>query len=245
MVFFAGLALLLLPASALAGPAEEIATRAQHAHEAHCPEVAGTEDEGDAARAIVEVGGVWAELADVHDATGATWLLYWRGLLAQCIGQDARAVEALIGFVESGAEAEGMAAMVRNARKRLRRLAPDYSPPKRQRSVPSAEVRGRVAGGVALAVGAAGAGVGSSVGFGTLSNTHATLTGATHPAAEAESLVVTGDGQLAAGVGLAVGALAAGVAAGAVFGATAAKVEVAAGVAPLEDGLVLLVGGRW
>ena len=245
------LPLLLLPATGWAqGAAEEVAAKAQKVHEEYCAKVAGAGAEGDAARATVEVGEVWAAVADVHEATGATWLLYWRGLLAQCIGQEERAADALVKFLESDPTSEGLAAMARDARKRLGRLRPDYVVPKLKRSPPTPEQhrrRGQIAGGVVLALGAGGAGVGSGFGFVHLSATHATLTNARHTTAEVEGLLDQGDGQIAAGIGLALGAGAAVAASIAVLAraGTRPRVEVAVLAAPIAGGVALGLGGSW
>ena len=233
-----------------AGAAEEVASQAQRTHEEHCAQAAGVRDESHAALALAQVGTVWAEVARVHEATGATWLLYWRGLLAQCMGQNERAAEALVKFVESDPTSAGLAAMARDARGRLRRLRPEYAPPKPSRPAPTPEERqrsSRAAGGVVLALGAAGAGIGSGVGFAQFSTTRSVLFTALHPPSESEALIAQGDGQMAAGVALAVGA---GVAAAASIAALLGsrrprEAGVALVPAPVAGGVGLVVGGRW
>lgn len=247
------LALILaaLPTAAAAqGTAEAVASRAQRAHEEHCADAAGLASESDAALALAEVSTVWAEVAQVHEASGATWLLYWRGLLAQCIGQDERAAEALVAFVESDPTAEGLAAMARDARSRLKRLRPDYAPPKPARSEPSPEDRqrtGGVAGGIILALGAAGAGVGSGAGFAQFSATRDALFASRRSGAEGEALIAQGDGQIAAGISLAGGAGVAVVASIAALAGAGRSDEPAVSVlpVPVADGVVLVAGGRW
>jgi hypothetical protein len=252
--FLITIAIVLLPTAARAqSAAQDVAARASQVHAQYCAEVASTSDEGTAARGIVEVGEVWAEVAEVHAATGASWLLYWRGVLAQCIGQDERAAEALIGFVESSPEADGMNTMDRDARKRLSWLKPDYEPPqpvKPPRTPPTPEERaraGRIAGGLVLALGAAGAGAGSGFGFLSLSGTHLTLTTATHSTANVEGLLDQGDGQMAVGIGLAAGATVAAIASIATFVSAGKEPHVEAGLSavPLDGGVALVLGGRW
>ena len=242
--------LVALPSTAGAqSAAEEVAAKASQAHDTHCAEVAGTTDEGAAALAIGQVSAVWAEVTQVYEATGETWLMYWRGVLAQCLRQDDRAAEALVEFVESDTAAKGLAAMARDARKRLGRLLPDYVPPKPERPPPTPDDRqraSRTAGGILLALGAAGAGVGSGVGFGQVSATRSVAEGALHTRAEADALIVQGNGQVGAGVGLGVGAGVAAVASIAAFAAKGSvKVEVAVVPVPLTSGVVIAVGGRW
>ena len=243
--------LLLLPTTARAqDAAQDVAAKASQVHAQFCAAVAATSDEGTAARSIVEVGEVWAEVAEVHEATGATWLLYWRGLLAQCLNQDDRAIEALIGFVESNPEADGMGTMAKDARQRLSRLKPDYKPPQPVKPPQTPEERarsGRIGGGLVLAFSAAGAGAGSGIGFGSLAGTHSALTTAPHPTSEIEVLLDQGDGQMAAGIGLAAGATAAVIGAIATFASAGKKPRAQVGVVsvPLDRGIALAVGGRW
>ncbi len=250
------LVLVLLPSAVHAKDlAEQIAAKAQKTHQENCAEAAGAGAESDAALATAEVGAVWAEVALVHEETGATWLLYWRGLLAQCIGQTERAADALTEFVQSDASVTGMDAMVRDARKRLKRLRPGGVPPKRAtpakvpRPPPSPEQRarsGRVVGGIVLAMGAVGVGVGSGVGFSEFSSTRTTLTTQVLLAADSDSLITRGDGQIAASVGLAIGAGFVAVASIAAFaGASRLSPQVAVLAVPLPDGAGLVLGGRW
>lgn len=240
--------LVLLPTTSWAqSAAEQIAARAQRAHEQHCANVAGSDDEGAAARSISEVGAVWAEVAEVHKATGASWLLYWRGVLAQCLDQDERAADALIGFVESDPTSAGMGAMVRDAENRLSRLRPDYAPPKPAKVPPTPEQRRRTGEiGAGLALGAAGAGAGSGVGFGQFSATRAAVNTTVLTTSEIDGLIVQGDGQIAAGIGLALGAGVAAVASIAAFARKSPRgAEVAVVPVPMAAGAGLVVGGRW
>ena len=244
----------LAPASVGAQSAvERVAERATTAHDTYCAEVAATENAGDAAQALVEVGEAWAEVARVQEATGNEWLLYWVGVLARCLSQDDRAAEALIAFLESDTATEGLPAMEQDARKRLMRLRPDYLPPnsldpEALPTTPDQRRRsGQIAGGVVLAIGAAGAGTGSAAGFAGLAETHSTLTTATHSRAEVDGLLARGDGQAVAGIGLAAGATAAIVASIAAIADASKAPQVQVGVlaAPLASGVALTVGGRW
>ena len=245
--------IVLLPATGSAKSAvERVAARASMAHDTYCAEVAGTANDGDAAQALVEVGGAWAEVARLQEATGTEWLLYWVGVLAQCLSQDDRAAQALVEFLESDTATEGLAAMEQDARKRLMRLRPDYvapkpSEPERAPTTPDQRRRsGQIAGGVVLAIGAAGAGAGSGAGFAGLSETRSTAEASPHPTAQADALIAQGNGQMAAGVGFAVGAGVAAVAAIAVLASGGSgAAEVALMPVPLPGGVGLALGGRW
>ena len=230
--------------------AEEVAAKASKAHDTYCAEVAGVGDESDAALALVEVGAAWAEVAQVYEATGTEWLLYWRGVLAQCLSQDDRAAEALIAFLESDTATEGLAAMVGDARKRLKRLRPDYVPPRPAKPPSTPEDRkraGRAASGVVLALGAAGAGVGSGVGFAQFSETRAAVTTELLVASESETLITQGNGQVVAGVGLAVGAGVAVVASIVAFAGSRRSGGAKVAIVPttMAGGVGLVIGGRW
>lgn len=240
------LALLLLSTPAWAqDPAEAVAARAQAVHEAHCADVAVADDSG-AAQAIGEVSAVWVDVADVHQETGATWLLYWRGLLAQCIGQEERAREALTEFLASDAGDEGMGAMVGDARLRLKRM--DGASPVRSASAPlSPERSGRIVAGLSFGIGAGGAAAGSAAGLVQHSTTAAQLTSNLWSTDEADTLIATGDGQLAASIGLIGGAVAATVGSVAAFVASGEDTvpPVAVIVSPRHGGAMVALGGRW
>jgi hypothetical protein len=235
------LALLFLTVAHAADPAEDVAARAQVVHEAHCADVAGADDAG-AARAIGDVSDAWEDVARVHEETGATWLLYWRGLLAQCIGQNERATAALTQFVDSESEDPGMATMVRDARRRLTRLgqgktgSPPASPPA---NAPT------IAAGIALVLTASGTGVGGGVGLSQLSATRAGLVNGLLTTEQADTLIAQGDGQMAASIGLFAGALASGIASAAAFGSASSAPSVGVLVAPTDHGVVAVLGGRW
>jgi hypothetical protein len=105
---------------------------------------------------------------------------------------------------------------------------------------------GRTVAGTVLALGATGAAVGSGVGFARLTTTRKEAASSLHTTAETDSLIVQGNGQLGAGVALAIGALVAGSAAAATFALPDPKGRgVAVLPLPLPGGMGLAVGGRW
>ncbi len=115
------LTLLLLPTLALAAPADELAGRAADVHESYCAGVAS----GDvqlAAAGLNQVSAVWAEVDTALKAGEPSWLLYWRGTLAQCLRQDEVAVADLEAFLAGFGEDGAFAGLSRDARRRLKRL---------------------------------------------------------------------------------------------------------------------------
>ena len=113
--------LVALVRPAAADQTEELAARAWEVHQAQCAELAAGSD-ASAADSMVEVTEVWREVITAYEETGAGFLLYWRGVLAQCLGQPERAAEDLQLFVALEQLEEAFMPQVRDARTRLRRM---------------------------------------------------------------------------------------------------------------------------
>lgn len=167
---------LLLIAAAVPGlalaqnaPAEDLAIRANDVNQTWCADIYGGEI-SDAAEGYREVAEVWADLdaqlAEEQDAA----LTYWRGILAQCLGQDERAAEDLRTFValveETGEGDEGnLAAMEEDARRRLVRIE-RLSSRAQWFAEASPSQRRRTGGAVVLSAGATAAAIGFAVNVG-------------------------------------------------------------------------------
>ncbi len=116
------LATALSAASASAAdPAVEAAVLADDVVQAHCASLYDTPVDR-AASATMAIAGALARVDDVHAQTGATYLLYWRGVLSHCLGRDEAALEDLTAFVKSQEGANAFPSLVRQARTRIRRL---------------------------------------------------------------------------------------------------------------------------
>ncbi len=97
------IALLLLLAPAVrAGQIPEqqwAAVQAADAHGKFCAE--GVDQTiGSAGSGLAQVAEVWASLDGMPERTGATGLLYWRGLLAECLNRQDHAIRDLSRFLE-------------------------------------------------------------------------------------------------------------------------------------------------
>jgi MYXO-CTERM domain-containing protein len=120
----AGLLLLaLLPRPAHAGPAEDAAMEAYAFQQRYCAEVAGATSTSTATQALSEVTLVLSRLSQTYDETGIPFLLFWRGVLLQCVQQDERATTDLQAFVDGPGVAEDYPSLAKDARRRLRSLS--------------------------------------------------------------------------------------------------------------------------
>jgi hypothetical protein len=110
-----------LPPSAFAGDAGLAADRAAEALRDHC-----RPGRGPASPARVAlVGEIWGRTTAAYEASSARYLLYWRGMLADCVDQDARAGEDLALFLAAHKQTPALRDLVGRARLRLRRLPVD------------------------------------------------------------------------------------------------------------------------
>lgn len=98
-----------------------MALRASAVHEAHCSDVV-TAETVKAGRAMGAVSAAWTAVGEAHEATPEPWLLYWRGLLAQCLGQEERALADLEQFLDSSSGAAQYAAQRDEAARRVELL---------------------------------------------------------------------------------------------------------------------------
>jgi hypothetical protein len=141
------LAMLFGVGSAPAQEAEEdVALAAFEAVQEHCTTLR-SDDVGLASDALVTVGLVWKRVDGAYGEQPEDWLLYWRGVLAHCLGQQDPARSDLAAFVAASSADPELAPQIRDARRRLRLLdrgSPDRlaarRPRPRARSAPTPEV---------------------------------------------------------------------------------------------------------
>ncbi len=113
------------PAAAEEAPATaDPAALAQEAHQvlsAHCAEAAGGAMTA-AAESVAVVSNLWARISAAVESHPEGYLLYWRGVLAQCLSQEERALQDLQTFVEIRADSDAWPDLLVDARKRNRRI---------------------------------------------------------------------------------------------------------------------------
>lgn len=100
----------------------EVALEADGINQEHCADLY-TSQVGQAATATLAVAEVWQRVDQVYNQTQAPYLLFWRGVLAQCLGRDEAALVDLEAFVEQQSESSMFSDLVRQAKTRLRRLS--------------------------------------------------------------------------------------------------------------------------
>jgi hypothetical protein len=100
---------------------EALALEAQQVVNEHCAEAAG-KSITKAAVAVARVSDVWARVSTHLELSRKVYLLYWRGVLGQCLDQEERAIEDLRSFVAVRADSALWAGLVQDANSRLRRL---------------------------------------------------------------------------------------------------------------------------
>lgn len=116
-------ALLAVPAAFAEDPpdAEAVAVQAAEIAHRHCSDVASAASVG-AAEALNEVSPVLVAVARAYETHGDPFLLFWKGVLNQCLDQEDRATEDFEGFLAGVGDDAAYSAQVRDARLRLRRL---------------------------------------------------------------------------------------------------------------------------
>jgi hypothetical protein len=100
--------------------AAQVAIAALAIHDEHCARMAGNRREN--ADALLAVAPVWKQVTDSYQSTGASYLLYWSGVLGLCLGQRDNAGDDLRAFLAQEGENPEFTGLTRDARRRLRRL---------------------------------------------------------------------------------------------------------------------------
>ncbi len=115
--------------TASADDSGDAATLAYQVHTEHCADVAAAATSTKTAEQTAVVTDAWSTVIGVYESTGRSYLLYWRGLLAQCLGQEERAGQDLQLFVALEQYDQRFDSLIKDARRRLRRMKLDVSEP--------------------------------------------------------------------------------------------------------------------
>ncbi len=142
--------MLLLAIPAQAGQADDAAVRASEVQGEHCNRIL-REDAALEAAALSVVAGALGQVAEAYEATHKPFLLYWRGVLAECIGYDDDARVDLLAFWNKTQEDADLATQRDDAVRRLRRLGVSVVARRRVGEAGMGVGMGVVAGGGVLA----------------------------------------------------------------------------------------------
>jgi hypothetical protein len=235
------LSLLSIGSASAAGEAEvDLAQRAATVHERDCSQVS-VGGATQAAQAMVRVVPLLAEVSESYDRSKEPFLLYWRGMLQDCLGQEDRAITDLQSFLRIAGDDPLQAAPLEEARRRLRRLG---EPVESSRSAPAANP-GVVLGAVLIGAGGAFGGLGAWQGV-SAQNAQDEFDAGGRPWAQSQSILEAGQTNANASAALIAGAAGSGIAgivAMIVGGTTSGTPSVA--VLPTEHGVVAAVGLQW
>ena len=145
--------------------AEEVALEAQRVHSEYCGSLQGA-DRALAGESFAVVGPAWSKVSGAYRETKVIYLLYWSGLLSECLGRKDDAVSDLEAFL-ADEDSRPLVSMLADAQWRLRRGTRGKSvtkrvPQKRRLRLSEGQVRGggaRFIPGIGLGAAAAVGGV--------------------------------------------------------------------------------------
>lgn len=224
---------------------EKLALEAKAAIDAHCSDAA-QENTTQRANAVAEVSAVWARVSAELERSRKAYLLYWRGVLAQCLDQEEQAVTDLEAFVAARGNSELFQQQVQDSRRRLRRLnaeAPGSAGP---------NPGGVLAVTFGVAAGAAGGLAGWQ--WSVASDTADEIYGSVHSRGALQDLVDQGERAdtaskvlVGTAAGLGVGTVVSAVVAASAGRSVAARAGTAPvfAVVPTQHGATAVIGGRW
>lgn len=130
--------------------AEALALKAHFAVQEYCADAAA-DDVTLAAESVAAVSQVWARLSAYLETNRKVYLLYWRGVLGQCLDQEERALTDLKTFIAARSEAGMWENLLKDAERRVRRLETKVSGPRSVSAgpAPALVISGITVGGAA------------------------------------------------------------------------------------------------
>ena len=225
---------------------EAIALEAARIVEEHCAEVAGGTATA-AAVSVTTVSEVWRRVSEELEQSRKVYLLYWRGVLGQCLDQEERALTDLTEFVEARRGSDLWSSLVADARRRVTYLQRKLG---RRRGLSPAQRRAAAGVGVGFAVGSAALAGSGGAEWEAARSVAGQIYAEPHDSDDLAALISEGDAHATAsrvttGLSIGLGAAAVGslvLAATRQGGATWTSVVLPV---PLEGGGMLVWGQRW
>ena len=140
---------------------EQLAIEAAQVQGEHCANAASRLDTS-GARSISIVSDTWVRVSERYDQSGESYLLYWRGVLAQCMDKEDFALQDLENFISRSEGNALWATLIKDATRRTRQLSRKTgrttTTTRSQAPAPSSAVLGVVLG-ASLAGASAGCGI--------------------------------------------------------------------------------------
>ena len=139
---------------------EQLAIEAAQVQSEHCANAASRLDTS-GARSISIVSDTWVRVSERYDQSGESYLLYWRGVLAQCMDKEDFALQDLENFISRSEGNALWATLIKDAKRRIRQLSrkTDNTRPNRPAApAPNDAILGIVLG-ASLAAASAGSGI--------------------------------------------------------------------------------------
>ncbi len=230
----------LAASTAFAGDTE-LAVEASEAHQQWCAQ-AGQGDVLLASKAIGPVSDVWGRVSEAWETGGSLSLLYWRGMLGQCLSQEELASKDFASFITRAEDEPALRSQVQDAKRRLKRMGAVTGAAPRVNGKPVLIAIGVGTGAAAGLLGGL-----SAWQWAELQDNWVSLTRDPHPVDEGASLLAAAQESethqrafLAAAIGAGVGA-----ATLLVVGAVVPEGAPAVSVSPMPGGAALSIGGAW
>ena len=236
---------------------ETLALEAAEVQNKHCADAYGR-DTTRALQSIATVAEVWARVSEQYEKSGETFLLYWRGVLAQCMDQEERGLTDLKGFVAESGSSTLWVALVKDATRRIRQLERKTGTSSGPRPLAPDEARaavGVILGG-SLAAGSALSGVVAGIRWEEAKGHAADIYAGEGDTGEVANLATNpsfGDGTTSSRQGIALGAASIAMGAGALVsfiiaaraGGEASAAHVPPLLVPTATGAVVTWEARW
>jgi hypothetical protein len=144
------------------GPADQLLAASEQLHQEHCSD-ATTSDLEVVSQKFAKIGPAWSAVNEQYNSTKRGDLLYWRGKLALCLGQNATGGQDLFRFVKGTDAATQWSALVEDATQQLEKLNISLGPAPPAQAAAVSPIRSKPRAPFVFGVGLAGAAAASFV----------------------------------------------------------------------------------
>jgi hypothetical protein len=229
--------------------AEKVAKKAKETVDAHCAVAEGVGEE--AAAAATALQATREEVGKTLEARGQLDLLYWRGVLSQCLEDDGSALNDFNTFLLGRGESTKWQDLADDATRRIADLETYEEPPEEKKTFALAGADPRIVTVAGLGGGSLLFGILSGAAWGASQQQAQVLYSGAHVGSDVQSYVDAGQNAATGSAVLGVSSLITGAAAGAVAlilfkpWERSGKVAVVPVVVPLDQGVGFHLTGEW